>query len=141
MRLSTYLIFNGDCKAAFQFYERCLGGNIVAMHTYAETPEECAQETPPEHRDKIMHARLEVDGQWLMGSDITPQCPAPYEAIKGAHITLNIDIPEEAERIFQALADNGTVLMPIEETFWAKRFGMLTDKYGVPWMINCEKEM
>ncbi|QTF93503.1 VOC family protein [Halomonas sp. BM-2019] len=138
MLLNAYLIFDGDCRSAFEFYRRCLGGEIVAMHTYGEAPAEEAM--PAASHDKIMHARLEVDGQVLMGSDNPPECPVPYEGIKGIHLTLGVDTPEEAERLFSALADNGTVQMPLEETFWAKRFGMLVDRFGVAWMINCEKE-
>lgn len=140
MRLSTYLMFDGTCQSAFQFYERCLGGHIEAMATYGEMPEGCGEPVPAEQRNRIMHARLAVDGQWLMGSDMTSVCPVPYEGIHGTHITLNVDTPEDAERIFAALSDNGTVQMPLEETFWAERFGMLIDQYGVPWMINCEKD-
>lgn len=138
MLLNAYLIFDGDCRAAFEFYRRCLGGEIVAMHTYGEAPAEEAM--PAAVRDKIMHARLVVDGQVLMGSDNTPECPVPYEGIKGVSLTLGVDTPEEAERRFDALADNGTQRMPLQETFWAERFGMLVDRFGVAWMINCEKE-
>ncbi|MBH8579767.1 VOC family protein [Bisbaumannia pacifica] len=138
MLLNAYLIFDGDCRAAFEFYRRCLGGEIVAMHTYGEAPAEEAM--PAAVRDKIMHARLVVDGQVLMGSDNTPECPVPYEGIKGVSLTLGVDTPEEAERRFDALADNGTLRMPLQETFWAERFGMLVDRFGVAWMINCEKE-
>lgn len=141
MHLSTYLIFDGNCHSAFQFYERCLGGHIEAMATYGEMPEDCGDQVPAAQRDRIMHARLAIDGQWLMGSDTTSVCPVPYQGIQGAHVTLNVDSPEEAERIFHALSDNGTIQMPLEETFWAQRFGMCIDPYGVPWMINCEKAM
>lgn len=138
MHLSTYLIFDGDCRAAFEFYQRCLGGEIVAMLPFSEAPD--SESIPAESRDRIMHARLVMDGQALMGSDNTPECPLPYEGIKGTHITVGVDTPQEAERIFQALADNGTVNMPLEETFWAERFGMLVDRFGVSWMVNCEKQ-
>ncbi|MBF8221865.1 VOC family protein [Halomonas sp. 328] len=138
MLLNAYLTFDGDCRAAFECYQRCLGGEIVAMHTYGEAPAEMAM--PATAHDKIMHARLVVDGQVLMGSDTMPDCPAPYEGIKGISLTLGVDTPEEAERLFAALADDGTVQMPLEETFWARRFGMLVDRFGVAWMINCEKE-
>ncbi|TFH88567.1 VOC family protein [Billgrantia azerbaijanica] len=138
MLLNAYLIFDGDCRAAFAFYQRCLGGEIVAMHTYAEAPAE--EQMPAAVHDKIMHARLVVDGQVLMGSDNTPECPVPYEGIKGVSLTINVDTPEEAERLFTALADNGTVRMPLGETFWAKSFGMLVDRFGVAWMINCERQ-
>jgi PhnB protein len=135
MRWNPYLTFNGQCEAAFKFYERCLGGKIVAMFPFGETP--AGDHVPPDHRNKIMHARLVVGDQVLMGSDGTPD--HPHEGVKGCSVALQIDDPAEAERIFQALAENGTVQMPIQQTFWAVRFGMLVDRFGVPWMVNCEK--
>ncbi|PUA17800.1 VOC family protein [Glaciimonas sp. PCH181] len=129
MQLNPYLGFNGQCREAFTFYGQCLGGKVVAMMTYAETP--MADKMPAEMQDKIAHARLMVGDKILMGSDSPP---SQFEAAKGFHVT-----PAEADRIFAALAKNATIQMPIEETFWAKRFGMLIDQYGTPWMINCEK--
>ena len=134
MQLNPYLLFNGQCEAAFKFYERCLDGKIVAMMTYAGSPME--EQTPPEWRNKVMHARLTVGDKVLMGSDAQPGC---HEEPKGFSVTLGIDDPADAERIFHALAQNGTVQMPIQQTFWAARFGMLVDQFGTPWMINCEK--
>lgn len=134
MQLNPYLSFNGQCEAAFKFYERCLDGKIVAMMTYEGSPME--GQTPPKWRKKIMHARLMVGDEVLMGSDAPPE---RYEAAKGFSVTLGIENPADAERIFQALAQNGSVQMPIQETFWATRFGMLIDQFGTPWMINCEK--
>jgi PhnB protein len=134
MQLNPYLSFNGQCEAAFKFYERCLGGKIVAMMTYGGSPME--QHTPAEWRNKVMHARLTVDDNVLMGSDAPPE---RYEGAKGISVTINIDNPADAERIFHALAENGAVQMPIQETFWARRFGMLIDQFGTPWMVNCEK--
>jgi PhnB protein len=134
MQLNPYLGFDGQCEAAFKFYERCLGGKIIAMLTYGESP--MAEQVPPALRDKIIHARLAVGDKLLMGSDAPPD---RYEAMKGISVTLGIDDPAEAERIFHALAENGTVRMPIQQTFWAIRFGMLVDRFGTPWMINCEQ--
>jgi PhnB protein len=134
MQLNPYLLFNGQCEAAFRFYERCLGGKIVAMMPHAGTPAE--GQVPPEWRDKIIHARLVVGDQVLMGSDAPPD---HFEKPQGFSVTLGIDNPVEAERLFNALAENGTVRMPIQQTFWAERFGMLVDRFGIPWMINCEK--
>jgi PhnB protein len=134
MQLSPYLTFNGQCEAAFKFYERCLDGKIVAMMKYAGSPWE--EQTPPEWRNKVTHARLMVGDDVLMGSDVPPE---RYEETKGFSVTLGIDDPADAERIFHALAQNGTVQMPIQQTFWAARFGMLVDQFGTPWMINCEK--
>ena len=133
MELNPYLSFNGQCEVAFKFYERCLGGKIVAMMTYGGSPME--KQTPPEWRNKIMHARLMVGDKILMGSDAPPD---RYESMKGFSVTLGIDDPNDAECIFHALSKNGTMQMPIQKTFWAARFGMLVDQFGTPWMINCE---
>jgi PhnB protein len=134
MQLNPYLSFNGQCEAAFKFYEQCLGGKIVSMLTYGNSP--MAQQSSAEWQNKIMHARLIVAGQMLMGSDSPP---GHYEETKGMSVALGIESPEEAERIFHALAENGVIRMAIQETFWALRFGMLIDRFGTPWMINCER--
>ena len=135
MQLNPYLTFDGRCEDAFKFYAKVLGGEIVAMIRHEGTPAET--HVPAEWGKKIMHARLIVDGEVLMGSDAPPD--RSDGAMKGFSVTLSIDQPAEADRVFAALADKGTVRMPIQETFWAQRFGMLTDQFGVPWMINCEK--
>ena len=134
MQLNPYLNFNGQCEAAFKFYERCLGGKIEFMLTHGDSP--MAQQVPAEWRNKVMHARLVVGDKILMGSDAPPD---RYEAPKGFSVSLGIDQPAEAERIFKALAENGTVQMPLQETFWALRFGVLVDRFGIPWMVNCER--
>jgi PhnB protein len=134
MQLNPYLMFNGQCEVAFKFYAKILGGQIVAMMPHEGTPAE--EQVPPEWRKKIIHARLVVGDKVLMGSDAPP---ARQEERKGFSVTLGIDDPKEAERIFHELAENGTVRMPIQETFWALRFGMLLDQFGTPWMINCER--
>ena len=134
MQLNPYLTFSGQCEAAFKFYEKVLCGKIEAMMPHAGSP--MADHVPPEWRSKIMHARLSVDGNLLMGSDAPPD---RYEQMKGITVTLGINDPNEAERVFKALSENGTVQMPIQKTFWAARFGMLVDQFGTPWMINCEQ--
>ena len=134
MQLVSYLTFNGQCEAAFKFFEKCTGGKIVSMFTHAGTPAE--QQVPPEWRNKIMHARLLVGDALLMGSDAPPD---RYEKPKGFSVAIQIKDTAEAERIFHALAEKGTVHMPIQETFWAARFGMLVDQFGIPWMVNCEQ--
>jgi PhnB protein len=134
VQMNPYLVFNGRCEAAFKFYEQNLGGKMEMMMTYGESP--MAEQCTPESRDKIMHACLRVDNNLLMGSD----GPAGYdEEAKGFYVSLGIDDPAEAERLFQVLLEKGTVHMPIQETFWATRFGMLVDQFGTPWMVNCEK--
>ena len=134
MKLNPYLQFNGDCETAFKFYEKCLGGKIVCMMKYEETP--ASEETPPDFRDKIIHVRMMLGEVALMGADSPPE---RYSKPSGIAVTLGIEEPAEAERVFKALSENGTITMPLEETFWAKRFGMLVDQFGTPWMINCEK--
>jgi PhnB protein len=136
MKLNPYLIFNGDCEAAFKFYERVLKGKIAAMLPFGDTP--ACDHVPAESRSKIMHAKLTIGDQVIMASDNTP--PHPYEGIKGTSVALHFDTVAEGERVFNALSDGAlAVTMPMQETFWAARFGMLTDKFGVPWIINCEK--
>jgi PhnB protein len=136
MQLNPYLTFNGQCEAAFKFYEQCLGGKIEEMIPFGKTP--AAEHVPPEWRDKIMHARLTVGDEALMGSDAPPD---RYEEPKGFSVALQIKDPGGAERIFHALAENGTVRMPIQQTFWAVRFGMLVDRFGMPWMVNCAQTL
>ena len=134
MKTNTYLFFNGNCEAAFKFYADVLGGKIEAMLPHAGTPAE--EHVPPEWRDKIMHAKLTLGDSVLMASDAPPPSG---EEMKGFSVSLHVDAPAEAERVFHALADGGSVTMPIAETFWAARFGMLTDRFGTPWMVNCDK--
>jgi len=134
MQLNPYLSFDGRCEAAFKFYEKALGGNIVAMMTYADTP--MKDQVPAEQQGKIVHARMTIGDEVLMGGDAPP---AQYAPPKGITVTLGIDDPAEAERVFKALSEGGTVTMAIAETFWARRFGMLVDQFGIPWMVNCER--
>jgi len=133
MQLNPYLLFNGQCEAAFKFYEKCLDGKILAMMTHAGTPAE--EHVPSEWRDKILHARLVVDDQLLMASDAPPD---RYQKPQGFSVSIQMKDPAQAERIFSALAENGTVQMPLQQTFWATRFGMLVDQFDIPWMVNCE---
>lgn len=133
MQLVAYLDFDGQCEAAFKYYERLLGGKLEALLTFRSTP--AAGDVPENRRDKIMHARLVFgQGQELMGSDGPPD---RYQAPRGMHVSLMADSVAEGERIFRGLADGGTVEMPFEQTFWAQRFGMVVDRFGIPWMVNC----
>jgi len=134
VQINPYLNFDGECEAAFRFYERCLGGTIEAMQTFGESP--MAADTPADWHNRILHARLVAGGTALMGSDSPSE---HFEQPKGFSVSLQVDRPEEADRIFSALAENGTVQMPIGETFWAARFGMLVDQFGIPWMVNCDR--
>ena len=133
MQMSPYLSFNGECEAAFKFYEQCLGGQPGAIFRYAGSP--LADQVLADWADKIMHGSLTIGDQTLMGSDVAPD---QYEEPKGISLSLQIKSTAEAERIFHELAKDGRVVMPLEKTFWAARFGMLVDRFGIPWLINCE---
>ncbi|MCY1431626.1 hypothetical protein D3C76_73040 [compost metagenome] len=135
MRLNPYLMFAGNCEEAFKFYQRCLHGTIAAMMRFGETP--AKDHVPQTSHDKIIHVCLQVGDQMLMGSDAPGET---HQGVTGCSISLNVDSIAEAKRIFEALSEDGTIQMPLEETFWAAHFGMLTDRFGVPWMINCEKD-
>lgn len=134
MQINAYLFFDGRCAEAFQFYERVLGGKIDFMQTAGESP--ARDQMPPEQHDSIMHVRMSVGDQVLMGSDAPPP---HFEQPRGFYVSLGIEDPAEAERIFNALAEGAQVRMPLQKTFWAGRFGMLVDRFGTPWMVNCEK--
>ncbi len=132
MEMHAYLNFAGECEAAFQFYEQCLGGTIEAIFRFGGSP--MAEQAPPGWADKVMHGSIKVAGQVLMGADAPP---GQYETPKGMSLSLNMTDAPEAERVFGRLAEGGTVQMPLQETFWAARFGMVTDRFGVPWLVNC----
>lgn len=131
MKVLPYLFFNGNCEEALKFYEKALGGKITAMMSHEGTPAEA--HVPADWKKKIMHAALTVGDQMILASDSPPE---HYKKPEGMSVTLNADNGAEAERLFKALSDGATITMPIAETFWAERFGMLTDKFGTPWMIN-----
>ena len=132
MQMNPYLSFNGQCEAAFTFYERCFGGQLGQIFRYAGSP--MASQVPDDWQDKVMHGSLTVGGQVLMGGDVVA-----YEAPRGFSLSLQMTSTSEAERIFHELAKEGLVTMPLEKTFWAARFGMLVDRFGIPWLINCEE--
>lgn len=134
MKIHPYLMFDGTCAEAFRFYERCFKGRIEMMLTYAEAPPDSGM--PESAKDRIMHASLEVEGQKIMASDAPP---GRFEPMKGLWVSLNLGAIGDAERVFKELSDKGTIVMPIQETFWAKRFGMVVDRFGSPWMVNCDK--
>jgi PhnB protein len=131
--LNPYLFFKGNCAEAFAVYARVLGGTIVMMQTHGETP--ARDHVPADWQDKVIHARLVAGDRVLMGSDAPPGRNTPPG---GFSVTLTADTPAEAERIFTALADNGMVTMPFGRTFFASAFGMLVDRFGIPWMVLAE---
>jgi PhnB protein len=133
MQVTTYLSFSGECEAAFKLYEECLGGKLGEIFRYAGTP--LADQVPADWQNKVMHGSLAIGEHVLMGGDVAPD---RYEKPKGFSLSLQITSTTQAERIFQRLAKDGTVVMPLEKTFWADRFGMIVDRFGIPWLINCE---
>jgi len=133
MQMNPYLSFRGECEAAFRFYEQCLGGQLGAIFRYAGTP--LADQVPADWSDKVMHGSLKVGDQVLMGADVAPD---RYEEPKGFSMSLHIQSTADAERIFHELARGGRVVVPLEKTFWAALFGMVVDRFRIPWLINCE---
>jgi PhnB protein len=133
MPLNPYLWFNGQCETAFKLYEKVLGGKIESKITHGESPE--ADKVSADWRNKIMHATLRVGDNVLMGSDIPPQY---YKKPQAFSVSFSLKDPAKAESIFKALSEKGVVEMPLQKTFWAQKFGMFTDQFGIPWMINCE---
>lgn len=131
MQINPYLSFNGNCEEAFRFYEKTLGGKIEAMIPHEGTP--AADFVPGDWRAKIMHARLVVDGEVLMGSDSPPQ---HQQKAGGFSVSINLDDAGKGKKIFDALSDGGEIRMPFQETFWAGGFGMVVDRFGTPWMVN-----
>ena len=134
MHINPYLNFGGRCAEAFAFYKQHLAPQNVTLMPYRGSPIE--EKVPENWRDKIMHASLQIGPTVLMGSDSMPG--HPYEGIKGCSITLNTSNDAEAERMFHALAQNGAITVPLERTFWSSKFGMLTDQFGVAWMVMSE---
>jgi len=133
MEMTAYLSFKGDCEAAFKFYERCLGAEPGAIFRYAGSP--MVDQVPEDWSDKVMHGSLTVGGQVIMAADVAPE---QYEEPKGFSLSLQMKNVEDAERIFRDLATEGRVVLSLEKTFWAERFGMVVDRFGIPWLINCE---
>jgi PhnB protein len=134
MQINAYLLYNGQCKEAFRLYEQVFVAKITMMSTHGESP--MADKVAPEWRDKIIHARMEIGGHVLMGSDAPPQ---HYSKPQGFSISIGVPTPADAERIFKALSEGGSVQMPVQKTFWSSAFAMFIDRFGIPWMINCEQ--
>ena len=134
-QFEPYLAFDGTCADAMRHYERLLGGKIEMMMTYGEAPPESGMPKPTgADAERIMHASMTLDGHRLMASDMPPGMP--FSGMKGMTISLAYPDVETGRRIFDALAEGGTVQMAYGKTFWADGFGMVTDKFGTPWMVN-----
>ena len=135
MQVNPYLYYDGNCEAAFKFYERVLGGEIEVMMTHESAPE--SMPIPPEWKKKIMHARISIDGEVIMASDAPP---GRFHQPQGFSVSLQVEDPADAERKFKALAEGGSVNMPFEKTFFSNGFGMCVDQFGIPWMVICPME-
>lgn len=133
MHLNPYLFFNGDCEEALKFYEQTLGARIEAVMKYGGSPSE--KDVPPDWKDKIIHSRFTVGDTALMASDAPPP---HYQRPAGFSVSISVDDTAKGEKIFNALVENGTTIMPYQPTFWAKGFGMCFDRFGIPWMVNSE---
>lgn len=129
-----YLSFNGDCEAAFRFYEQRLGATIGALFPYAGSPMEAGM--PPDWGSKIMHGSITLSGFTIMGAD---QPAGSYERPQGFQIFLESDDPAETERLFNALAEDATIVIPVGPQFWSVCFGILTDRFGIPWALSCSQ--
>jgi PhnB protein len=136
MEMSPYLSFDGTCEEAFTFYERCFGGQVGELFRYGGTP--LADQVPADWNDRVMHGSLTVGSQVLMGGDVPPD---RYEAPKGFSLSLHLNSVAEAERVYLELSQGGNVVVPLERTFWAARFGMVVDRFKIPWLINCEESL
>jgi PhnB protein len=134
LRVAINLAFDGRCEEAFQFYEQCFDGKITFKLTWGDSP--MAKDAPQHWQGKINHATLTLGNATFTGADVLP---GGYERPQGFGVLLNLQGIEDAERIFHALADKGTVHLPLQETFWALRFGSVADRFGIRWDINCEK--
>ena len=135
MSVNPYLFFDSNCEAAFKYYEKVLGGKIEMMLRNSDGPE--SMPYPPERKDKVMHARMVIDGTILMASDAPPD---RFHKPQGFAVSLTVKDPADAERKFMALAEGGSVNMPFSKTFFSRGFGMCLDQFGIPWMVNCPPE-
>jgi PhnB protein len=131
MRLSAHLTFDGQCRSAFLTYQRILGGTIVTMLTYGESP--MASQVEPQWHGRIVHATLQLGDLELTGTDVRPQ---DYRRPQGFFVTVTVAPPHRAAEIFNALAADGEIRLPFQPTFWSPGFGVVIDKYSVPWEIN-----
>jgi PhnB protein len=132
MNLNPYIMFSGQAEEALNFYKEVLGGQIQLISRYGDAP----MDVPDNYKDKLMHATMTIEGNHLMLSDSFPG--KPVTAGNNVHLSLNFNDTGKLDSVFARLAEGGNVTMPVDNTFWGARFGMLTDKFGINWMFNCE---
>jgi PhnB protein len=134
MKLYTYLKYGGNCEQAFRFYEQHLGGKITMMMTHGQQPN--PNDVSPDWKNAILHARMNIGETVLIGADVPPE---RFQPMRSVYLSLIVSSIDEAERIYTLLSDGGQIFMPMQETFFAFRFGMLRDKFGTSWMILHER--
>lgn len=132
MHTSPHLLFRGECEEAFRFYERSLGGKIVMLMKYGDSP--MRTQVPPRWFGKVAHATLKLGHESIAGLDVVPES---YRRPQGFYLLLDIEVPAKAKRAFQKLSKKGKVQIPLQKTFWSPAFGVLVDRFGIPWEINC----
>lgn len=135
MQIQPYLNFNGQCDEAFRLYQQTLGGTITGRFTFGSSP---MAGQYPGYDDKVMHIGMRIGGQMLLGCDAPPP---HYSQPQGVRVCLDFEDVEKAEQVYKSLSDGGQIAMPLQETFWAKRFAMFSDRFGTPWMVNVAKPM
>ncbi len=134
MKLYTYLNYGGNCRQAFEFYVEHLGARIIDIRTHGDMAETSA---PPEWRNAVLHARMELGDTILLAADIPPD---RFQPMRSAYLTLMLDSNAEAERIYALLTEGGQIFMAMEETFFAERFAMLRDRFGTSWMLLHQRQ-
>ena len=133
MQLNPYILFDGNCEEALKIYEQVLGGKIEFLSKYAGSP--AAEMAPPDWGDKVLHATMKFDESYIMAADAPP---GHYSKPQGISVSIGLKDRDRGERIFNALAEGGTIQMAFAKTFWASGFGMCVDRFGIPWMVNCD---
>jgi len=136
MQLNSHLHFSGQCEEAFKFYEKALDGKIEGLFRYEGAPAAEGQTVSPEWKNKVMHASMSIGNQVLMGMDAPPD---RFQKPQGFHVNIAVKNVAEGKKIFDALSDKGTIVMPFGPTFWSPGFAMFTDRFGTPWMVNTEQ--
>ncbi len=134
MRIDFHINFAGQCQEAFEFYQSVLGGKIVLL-TYGESP--AKDIVPADWAKKIIHGSFIIKNLQIAGADVRPE---NYQKLQGCQLLLQLSNPADAARIFDALSTGGVVTMPLQKTFWSEAYGIVTDRFGVPWEVNCNDE-
>ena len=139
MTTNTYLNFKDGCEAAFLFYKSVFGGEFVHLSRFGEMPSDDNYQVPEADKNKIMHVSLPIGNTMVMGSDCGQQYEAQYRQGNNFSISVQVDSRSEADKIYAALSEGGTAAMPMNQTFWGSYFGMLTDRFGINWMISYDE--